>query len=306
MNPEVSLYEPQSTVRLIRVTGVDFDFEKKIYPSWYSVIKGTRMCCHYHLHDAMEIIIVKEGRVDFQVSGRRYDLRENDVLIINPYEPHSGTIPRDCDRTVYYALNFDMSRLTGIPVRKIKTISDALINGKSFYANMPEGEKKAGVLRNSLEIAEEPQNDELIQFSALLRIFATLGEPQLNAHDKDNKRSDQFIRTTVSYIQATPLQEVSLEAIAELLSYNKAYFTTLFRKNFGMTFTDYLNNYKVNVAKGLIRNGNYNLNEVAEKSGFNYYAYFFKKFKTIVGISPSDFVDQCRASGADSESKNDQ
>lgn len=294
MKPEVSLYEPQPADRLIRVTYIDFDFEKKIYPSWYSVINGTRMCCHYHLHQNMEIIIIKEGRVEFLVNGSKYDLRENDVLIINPFEPHSATIPKDCDRTVYYALNFDTSRLSGMPSRKMSTISEKLINGKSFYANIPDEDKMAGVLCNSLEIAENVENDELLQLSALLKIFAILGEPQLNAHE-NNKRSDQFIRATVTYIQTTPLQDVSLEAIAELLSYNKAYFTTLFRKNFGMTFTDYLNNYKINIAKGHIRNGNYNLNDVAEKSGFNYYAYFFKKFKAIVGISPSEFVDNCRA-----------
>ena len=304
MKPEVSLYEAQSICELIRVTDVDFDFEKKIYPSWYSVIRGMRMCCHYHLHNTMEIIAVKKGQVDFQVSGRRYELSENDVLIINPYEPHSGTIPRDCDRTVYYAINFDMSHLAAIPVGKIKKIADALINGKSIYANIPDGEKKEDIFRNFLEIAEESQNDELLQLSALLRIFAILGEPQLNANEKKNKRSDQFIRATVSYIQTTPLQEVSLEAIAHLLSYNKAYFTTLFRKNFGITFTDYLNNYKINIAKGHIRDGNYNLNDVAEKSGFNYYAYFFKKFKTIVGITPSDYVDQCRANAVNGESAN--
>ena len=34
---------------------------------------------------------------------------------------------------------------------------------------------------------------------------------------------------------------------------------------------------------------------VAIESGFNYYAYFFKKFKVIAGVSPSDFAEQCRA-----------
>ena len=304
MKQEVSLYETQSMGRLIRVTNIDFDFEKKIYPSWYSVIRGMRISCHYHLHNTMEIIAVKKGRVDFQVSGRRYELGENDILIINPYEPHSGTIPQDCNRTVYYALNIDMSNLVTIPVVKIKNISDALINGKVFYANIPDVEKKEGMFRNFLEIAEESQNDELLQLSALLKLFSALGEPQLNVNEKDNKRSDQFIRTTVSYIQTTPLQEVSLEAISQFFSYNKAYFTTLFRKNFGITFTDYLNNYKINIAKGHIRDGNYNLNDVAEKSGFNYYAYFFKKFKTIVGITPSDYVDQCRANAVNGESAN--
>lgn len=301
---DVSLYEPQPADRLIRVTYIEFDFEKRIYPSWYSVIKGTRMSCHYHLHQNMEIIIMKEGHVEFQVSGTKYDLYSNDVLVINPFEPHSAIVPKDCDRTVYYALNFDMSRLTGVPSEKIKKISDTLINGNAVYSNIPREEIRKDVFNSSMEIARISKDDDLLQLSALLKIFSVLGVPELSVSDKENKRSDDFIRTTIAFIQGTPLQNVSLDAISDQFSYNKAYFTTIFNKNFGMTFIDYLNNYKVNVAKSHIRNGNYNLNEVAELSGFNYYAYFFKKFKSIVGVSPSEFVDACRQNSERETQKN--
>ena len=301
---DVSLYEPQPADRLIRVTYIEFDFEKRIYPSWYSVIKGTRMSCHYHLHQNMEIIIMKEGHVEFQVSGTKYDLYSNDVLVINPFEPHSAIVPKDCDRTVYYALNFDMSRLTGVPSEKIKKISDTLINGNAVYSNIPRKEIRKDVFDSSMEIARISKDDDLLQLSALLKIFSVLGVPELSVSDKENKRSDDFIRTTIAFIQGTPLQNVSLDAISDQFSYNKAYFTTIFKKNFGMTFIDYLNNYKVNVAKSHIRNGNYNLNEVAELSGFNYYAYFFKKFKSIVGVSPSEFVDACRQNSERETQKN--
>ena len=301
---DVSLYEPQPADRLIRVTYIEFDFEKRIYPSWYSVIKGTRMSCHYHLHQNMEIIIMKEGHVEFQVSGTKYDLYSNDVLVINPFEPHSAIVPKDCDRTVYYALNFDMSRLTGVPSERIKKISDTLINGNAVYSNIPRKEIRKDVFDSSMEIARISKDDDLLQLSALLKIFSVLGVPELSVSDKENKRSDDFIRTTIAFIQGTPLQNVSLDAISDQFSYNKAYFTTIFKKNFGMTFIDYLNNYKVNVAKSHIRNGNYNLNEVAELSGFNYYAYFFKKFKSIVGVSPSEFVDACRQNSERETQKN--
>ena len=87
-----------------------------------------------------------------------------------------------------------------------------------------------------------------------------------------------------------------MEKAAEQQSYNKAYFTTLFKKNFGMSFIDYMNHYKITIAKELIENGNDNLTEVAELSGFNYYAYFFKKFKMNTGVSPSEFLQLCRGS----------
>lgn len=292
----IDIYEAQKSSRLIRINHICFDYLRKIYPSWYSYMKGTRMSCHYHLHHQMEIILVTEGRVSFQVSGKEFAMSENDILLINPYEPHSATIPKDCDRTAYYAINIDMNLLSAVPNKATKDIANALNNGNGVYMNLPTDEEiKSELVRYAFEMVEGSMQDiSLFQLSAMLRFISVLGEPQATGLEKGRQRSEQFIRSTVAYIQSTPMSEISLEGISEMLCYNKAYFTTLFKKNFGMSFTDYLNNYKITLAKDLIRNGNYNLNDVAEMAGFNYYAYFFKKFKLITGITPSEFLEQCQ------------
>ena len=46
-------------------------------------------------------------------------------------------------------------------------------------------------------------------------------------------------------------------------------------------------------AHALIRGGNRNLSEVAQLSGFNYYAYFFRKFKEVSGMTPGEYVAYC-------------
>ena len=259
-------------------------------------MKDTRLCCHYHLHERIEIIVVDEGCVTFQVNGRQYELFADDVLFINPFEPHSAFIPRGCNRTVYHAINLDPNSLKEIPCKSFQRILDDLTNGKKAYFNvLPDKSPRKEVLNNLKGlISGGTELDELHRLAHMFHFFSLLGEPFSIGNETENKRSSVFIKTVVLYIQNTPPQEISLEAIVSTLAYNKAYFTTLFKKNFRMTFTDYVNNYKIELAKGYIRNGNYNLNEVAVNSGFNYYAYFFKKFKVITGISPSDFVEQCR------------
>ncbi len=283
--------------RLISVSSMKFDFPKGIYPWWYPIVKDTRLCCHYHLHERVEIIVVDEGCVTFQVNGKQYDLYANDILFINPFEPHSGYIPDECDRTVYYAINIDVNLCKAIPSPVLRTILNDLINGKCVYPNTVDStsDVKDRLLECSQKMIRNHSSDnELDRIAYMLHFFSCLGMPVYTEDSKENTRSSEFIKTVVLYIQETPLQDISLETVSNMLSYNKAYFTTLFKKNFGMAFTDYVNNYKIEMAKGYIRNGNYNLNDVAIKAGFNYYAYFFKKFKSISGVSPSDFVEQCR------------
>lgn len=295
MKNSVLAYE-QKRKQLIRIYDIEFDFSQHIFPAWYPIMKDTRLCCHYHLHERIEIIVVDEGCVTFQVNGRQYELFADDVLFINPFEPHSAFIPRGCNRTVYHAINLDPNSLKEIPCKSFQRILDDLTNGKKAYFNvLPDKSPRKEVLNNLKGlISGGTELDELHRLAHMFHFFSLLGEPFSIGNETENKRSSVFIKTVVLYIQNTPPQEISLEAIVSTLAYNKAYFTTLFKKNFIMTFTDYVNNYKIELAKGYIRNGNYNLNEVAVNSGFNYYAYFFKKFKVITGISPSDFVEQCR------------
>ena len=295
MKNSLSTYE-QKKAQLIRISDIAFDFPQHIYPSWYPIVKDTRLCCHYHLHEHIEIIVVDEGYVTFQVNGHQYDLSRDDILFINPFEPHSASIPSGCNRTVYHAVNLDLNLLKTIPSTSFNRILDDLTNGTSAYTNILSYKNTSDKLLSSLRsiINSRSEQDELYRIAHMFHFFSTLGQPISIGIEQENKRSAEFIKAVVLYIQNTPPQDISLETIANMMSYNKAYFTTLFKKNFGMSFTDYVNNYKIEMAKGYIRNGNYNLNEVAIKTGFNYYAYFFKKFKIITGISPSDFVEQCR------------
>lgn len=296
MSNEILIYEKRLSQQLIRVSTIAFNFSNRVYPSWYPIVKDTRICCHYHLHDNMEMIIVDEGSVVFSVRDVQYELSKNDMLIINPFELHSASIPAECTKVVYHAVNVDLNRCRALPSPVFVGNVNELINGQSVYPNVINDDGMLEELRKSLKgmVHNRAPQNEVMQLSDMFRFFAILGQPLHIEGENDKKRSAEFIKKTVLYVQSTPLSEISLEGLARLFSYNKAYFTTLFKKNFGVPFTDYLNNYKIEVAKEYIRNGNYNLNEVAVMAGFNHYAYFFTRFKSITGMTPSEFVERCR------------
>ena len=245
----------------------------------------------------MEIILVEEGGVVFQAGNKSYLLERGDMLLINPFEPHSGFIPDEYKRTVYCVVNLDNESFRAVPVASLQSIFEELTNGSGVYCmDNYDSDTKAQMLDCLRKVISlDSEETRLTQLGYMFNFLGLLGAPIPVDRAKESRRSAKFVKETVLYIQNTPSHEISLDAVAKLLSYNKAYFTTIFKKNFGMSFTDYVNNYKIEKARELIRNGNYNLNDVATKSGFNYYAYFFKKFKLITGVSPSEFVEQCRS-----------
>jgi AraC-like DNA-binding protein len=67
------------------------------------------------------------------------------------------------------------------------------------------------------------------------------------------------------------------------------HFTRFFKDTTGMTFWQYLNNYKVSKAVNLLINTSDSISEIAFNSGFNSIKTFNRVFKQVKGCSPSEF-----------------
>jgi len=90
-----------------------------------------------------------------------------------------------------------------------------------------------------------------------------------------------------SYIHQNIEKNITLEDAAEICNLSKAYFSTLFKKEVGESFTDYTNRLKMEKARELICNYGLRCYEAAEKVGIFDQSYFSKLFKKYIGEKPS-------------------
>lgn len=51
-----------------------------------------------------------------------------------------------------------------------------------------------------------------------------------------------------------------------------------------------LNKIRIREAIRLLKSGDYKVYEIAERTGYNNYAYFYQLFKKYTGVSPKDYV----------------
>lgn len=77
--------------------------------------------------------------------------------------------------------------------------------------------------------------------------------------------------------------------MAEHLHLNASYFSRYFKKLAGVNFTDYVNQYKINMAIAMLSRRNETVENVAYTLGFSDRAYFSKVFKKYSGKSPSEY-----------------
>ncbi len=104
--------------------------------------------------------------------------------------------------------------------------------------------------------------------------------------------SSQMIQLAIKYIHHSYSNKISLKTIADELHLNSSYLSTLFKQEIGVTFTDYLNQVRINHSALLLTTTTLNLVEISSQSGFDDQSYFSKVFKKIKGFTPKDYRKQ--------------
>lgn len=97
------------------------------------------------------------------------------------------------------------------------------------------------------------------------------------------------IRIAKKYIAENYARNISMASVAEVVNLSGVYFSVLFKKEVGTNFVDYLNQYRIDMAKKLLKDVRYNVNEVAGLVGFSDARYFSKMFKKNVGVKPTEY-----------------
>lgn len=103
-----------------------------------------------------------------------------------------------------------------------------------------------------------------------------------------NGRS-QIVAKALQFINKNYTDKISLKDIELNLHVNSSYFSTLFKQEMGVTFTDYLNSLKVEHACHLLANTNLSIIDVSLSTGFDDQSYFTKVFKKAKGMTPKAY-----------------
>ena len=106
-----------------------------------------------------------------------------------------------------------------------------------------------------------------------------------------NKRNNEneILSMIVDYIEQNYAKNISLKDIAKILGYDYNYMSRYFKKFFNMTFTDFVNLYRLETAIRLLEDTNENITSVAYESGFQSTRTFNSFFKSKTGLSPTQY-----------------
>lgn len=100
------------------------------------------------------------------------------------------------------------------------------------------------------------------------------------------------IRQILVTVDASLTADLSLKRFANDLFLNTSYLSSLFKKEVGMTLTDYVNKNRIEYAKKLLKSTQRSIQDIAASSGIPYIHYFTRLFRRETGMSPREWRNQ--------------
>lgn len=242
-----------------------------------------------HMHIYYEFLQLIDGRALYNVEGKEYEVLPGDLMITNPYEFHFITFPK---KSVYER---QFLQIRSDFVEDLRPDILSVLNARKFGENnrIPaEIFNKYGlghIFRGIEEYTSAPsENTDFMVRTYAAQLVVKLSEIMRNEFLINKQNGNKNIRQIYQYIEANFTSNITMDELAAYVHLEKSYVSRLFKKETGITITEYINMRRIILAKNMLLSGR-NPNDIYWTCGFKEYSTFFRAFKKYVGSSPETF-----------------
>lgn len=123
----------------------------------------------------------------------------------------------------------------------------------------------------------------------LLKLIFTFNE---SINEKNKNKKHYTIDRALEYLNADLSRDVTVQDLALYLNINPSYLSVLFKKEVGLTITEYVTKKRIDKAKEYLRSSTKKVNDIASMVGYQTPAYFIYQFKKLVGCTPAEFRER--------------
>ena len=109
---------------------------------------------------------------------------------------------------------------------------------------------------------------------------------------KNFQKPEEIAELVAEYIRQHYMDLLELSEIAARFGFSVSYLTKIFTKQIGKTPSKYIRDYRIDIAKQLLRNPELSISTVGKQVGYPDQFHFSKIFKQATGASPSDYRTQ--------------
>lgn len=248
-----------------------------------------------HTHDFAELVYTYSGKGVHTVDGRDFPVSRGSLLFINYGSEHSFKSSEGLNfvnilikpEFISEGLRDSQNAFALLELEEFKEFQNIIDRDNCCVEFWGEEQKTFEML---ISIIETEQNNGNSGRSLMLRsalnllltlVFRKMALPM--------KRELAVNSDLLLYIKNNCSEPLRLDEIADMVGYNPAYFSRIFKEFSGKKFTEYLKIARIEKAKFLLVDTGENISNIALRVGYSDKTKFFKAFKELVGSSPLEY-----------------
>ncbi len=250
----------------------------------------------WHYHPEVELVYINTGVGKRQVGTHLSNYQDGDLILIGSYLPHTGFTKglEEGQKEIVIQFKPDIFEMAFQNLEELKRINQLLeLSKKGIVFDGPIKED-IGIRMEGLQY--ETQIDAFLTFVKILHDLAKEKDKKiLNAEGYasiSNPIENKRLKKIFNYIRDHFMEPIALEDISDQVFMTPQSFCRFFKKSTQKTFTNFLNEYRINHATKLLSETDVDIKTICYESGFNNLSNFFRNFKKITQLTPNAYRDE--------------
>ena len=260
---------------------------------------NTRVGVHSHV-DFFELTAVTSGKGIISTNNVPVPVGEGDIYVSFPFDGHM--LDSDSEEVMNY--NFLAFFIKSNEL--LQDMEKLVLSNKSPSERIIRNETLSALLTSAIS---EMKKERKYQKEYLESLFTQIVIQVIRSFNKHyavpsapNKR-EELCYQVMDYINSNIYSIRSLSELSKHFSYDYTYISKIFTQTTSQSISEYYRFQRLEVAKELIRRGEFKLTEIAEKLNYSSIYAFSKAFKSQYSVSPREYRKSLYGS-TDDESEN--
>ncbi|WP_251399987.1 AraC family transcriptional regulator [Metabacillus litoralis] len=256
-----------------------------------------------HVHEFIELTYVFKGKCNTVINNKIIPLTEGTLVMIDKNTPHTVEATSKDDIVLSITLKKDylspsfLSRLSSssiISIFLVDLLMESRESNRYLLFNSGKKEKIIEVVNNIVweYFHKRIYSDEIINSYLVILFSELIREDEISQRHTHIPNSNNY--TLIDFLQYIEenYQDCTLTSMAKHFNFHPNYLSNLLKKGTGKSFKDLLQLQKISKAGLMLLNSNLPIPEIADEVGYSSVTFFYKKFKQIFDMTPSDYRKQ--------------
>ena len=242
-----------------------------------------------HSHDFFHLAYVCSGHLIFHADGVDYPLSDGSAILLPPGVVHA--IPEDTHNLcTQYEVMFSI--LDPELQFLLNTKKVLVLHGASHLENL------FSYIRTHYNSVDSLCASCVDSFLCTILFSLLAGKTNSEfefARYVDSSGYSTLVQSIICHVEEASSEKYDLSSLALSLGFNKNYLCTVFRRETGITISEYINYHRIRKMLITLQYNGYNkeapIHDLADKFGYANASYFNRVFKKYTGMTPTEFIN---------------